>query len=464
MAAETEHKTTWIRVVMRAIGLAFLLLLWLIVLAAIFWVVPPKPRLTLPVSDHVLAALSPDGKTVVTLVEGIPGSSGGPMFFWDAQTATQLAVIGDRKNQFRTSVQFSADGKLMAVRELKEYPNEELVIFDLATLAKLASIEVQTPISRRPTVRFSPDGHLVAFNARQNDKDCVKVWDFSTGKEATTMQGGDWPSFFFPDGKILVTSGRDKGVVRLFDAQTGEPRFSWLSKVAAEEVSPGGRFAAAHVRAQTRRYSPTLKIWDVATQKEIATLEHESQPRFVSDSTLATEYIDPDSREVRLMLWNLHDGKQTADLTFTMGPLLDSDALFTPIPGSNFLAVNTSRPFSLWGKTVPGPPELKIFDTSTGQEVGSLVDWIELTSPRHTLWAGRNYKFKISRDAKAVATESRDGFDLTVQLWDIPPRKRIIWIIGLLAVPTLITVLNVWKWLARRRNYRQKTTDGISAA
>jgi WD40 repeat protein len=466
LASPIIKTTTWLRIVLRGIALALLLLLWAGVLAVIFWVVPQSPRFTVPASDQVLAGLSPDGNTLATLVEGIPGTSGGPIVLWNAETGQKLGVIGDRKNQFRTIVRFSPDNKLFAVREIKDYPKEELALFDLATLTKQASISVQTVVSTKPRICFSPDVRLIAFNTREKDEDCVKVWDLNPRQELSTIQGDDAPLMFFPDGKTVVIQ---KGFeIELRDVQNAQPRFPWLKELDVRDASPDGKFIATSTISETDPLlrqlkrgrgarANAVKVWELATQKEIATFEDESQPRFVSEGRLVTEHFDPNSREHRLRLWNLPDGKQAADLLVASGPDSHMEGMIA-VPGTNLLVARVWGHLSLLGINSPGSgPQTTIYDTSTGNELRSVARWFGFIN-----------EFEISADGKTVAMESNDRSDFmghpSVQIWDIPTRKSIKWILGLLSVPTVITVLLVWKWCIRKPRQAHPATEAASAS
>jgi WD40 repeat protein len=433
----SQAKKTSADLIKPAIILVFLLLLWAGTLVAIFWLVPQEPRFTLAVSDHVLLGFSPDGKTLATLVEGTPGFSGGPIVLWDAETGEKRAVIGDRKNQFRTSIQFSPDGKLLAAREIMEYPKEELKLYDVKTLATHASIEIETPTLTQPRICFSPDARFLALNTREKDKDCVKVWDLTNRQELGTLQSTGWPRFFFPEGKTLVV--QERLCIELLNVESGQPQFPWLNGLGPEQASMDGQFVATTKVHETdfrvgRVHGAPVRVWESATQKEILTLHGDRQPIFASDSSFLITLPDSYTDANRLRIWNLVDGKKTADLKVAS----DSVEAITPISGTNYLAVITDDRLSLLGMTSPGTvTKVKILDSSTGKESGSVIQWNGIVS-----------KVEVSRDATALAIQSRKALDLTVEVWDIPPCKSIKWIVGLLAIPTVLTLVVIRKrWI-----------------
>jgi len=38
----------------------------------------------------------------------------------------------------------------------------------------------------------------------------------------------------------------------------------------------------------------------------------------------------------------------------------------------------------------------------------------------------------------------------TIELWDIPPRKTLRWVLGLLAIPGVLTAAMLWRWSKTR--------------
>jgi WD40 repeat protein len=96
---------------------------------------------------------------------------------------------------------------------------------------------------------FSPDGRR--FVLVENARDCAQVGDASTGEPAGPPMYRDGiivAHEFSPDGKSVVTSG--SGVVRAWDAATGEPVYSRLERSNFVTFGPDSRTTP---RARGRR-------------------------------------------------------------------------------------------------------------------------------------------------------------------------------------------------------------------
>jgi WD40 repeat protein len=71
------------------------------------------------------------------------------------------------------------------------------------------------------TVRLSPDSRLLASSWSWAGVDITRVWDVKTGTAVYEVEGRE--AAFSPDGQLLATTLGWAGLVRLWDASSGQP-------------------------------------------------------------------------------------------------------------------------------------------------------------------------------------------------------------------------------------------------
>src|SRR5262245_26676335 len=125
---------------------------------------------------------------------------------------------------------------------------------------------------------FSPDGTLLAAAESSGD---IVLWDVTTAKLRHILKGHAntvTQLAFSPDGRTLIATNtrlvNPASVVKHWDVTSGREKLSFVLEEggANRALSPDGRLLV------TVRGSPnkTTKVWDLATKKEVASLEVES--------------------------------------------------------------------------------------------------------------------------------------------------------------------------------------------
>src|SRR5262249_7281322 len=212
-------------------------------------------------------AFSPDGKTLATC-----NYYANQVALRDAETGKVRTLLPT--GRANNAVAFSPDGKGLAVAIL----NRTAQLWDVATGRKLHELEGHTDWV--PHVAWSPDGKLLATGTRDKT---VKLWDPTTGKERATLSGHEGTIEFIafsPDGRTMATAGWDK-TVRIWEVASGKERARLTGhqfQVLSVAFTPDGRTLAstsgeAHSPITDTSGKPgEIRLWDVATRKEIASL------------------------------------------------------------------------------------------------------------------------------------------------------------------------------------------------
>lgn len=165
-----------------------------------------------------------DDKTLASA--GVKTASGIPPELWNLTTEWKLvrtignptadSVLTDRV----TALDFSPDGKTLAVGSGEPSRSGQIKLFDLATGKE--TLTIKEPHSDTVNcLAFSPDGKQLASCAADR---FVKLWNLADGKLVRAFEGHThhvlgvaWRA----DGRVLVSSGADM-VLKVWDARSGD--------------------------------------------------------------------------------------------------------------------------------------------------------------------------------------------------------------------------------------------------
>jgi WD40 repeat protein/serine/threonine protein kinase len=208
-----------------------------------------------------LAALGPDGKTVVMVAGGTGRNATRSFRLWDA-------VVGKPRVElipalaYPQCVAFSPNGKTVLFAGWEITGRVRAQQRD-ATTGNAIGLPLLLP-GLVHSVAFSSDGKLIATGSRNNSMQAgeVRLWDAQTGK-STLIEMRHRQAVvavaFSPDDKILLSGSADR-TARLWDTATGKPIGLPLlhhGAINAVAFSPDGKIAA------TASDDKTVRLWMV---------------------------------------------------------------------------------------------------------------------------------------------------------------------------------------------------------
>lgn len=331
------------------------------------------------------AEFSPDGRMVVTtdIEKGA--------ILWDVETGRMLRFF-----KAHTEATFSPDGKMLATDHAEPLNNKldnGVVLWDIQTGEKLKTIH-HFPGEIR-SIRFTPDGRLLAINSEVRGLDVVEV---ETGRLLGTFDGSPTPhnpSVLSPDGKLAATrvSG---GQVDLYDVTSGEKLYELKSEegyIGSLSFTPDSRELIGGIA-----FKPPV-VWDAVTGEIVNKLE---KPLITGSALL----LSPDGKSIMnrtddgdMRLLDVETGEQLQVFKAARqqggihGFTPDGRTVMTSVYDKNPTMVDTGR-----GKIVPVFHQAPIltpvlWDVETGQRIQtfnsdvSQVSSIDFSQASNTLLA-----------------------------------------------------------------------------
>jgi WD40 repeat protein len=209
------------------------------------------------------AVFSPDGQFIATSGEK------GDVKLWEAETRREVRRFEAWRGKLMC-LTFSPDGQLLAGSEEKEQEDSRVGIWDVNTGGLLRELPIDG--RRVPSVAFSPDGKLLATADVWNNT--TQLWDIPSGKLRATLRGHIQAVFsvaFSPDGKTLAT-GADDRKVKLWNIATQQEVATLKLPGACRSVkfSPDGRTLAVGYIVEPETY---IRLWEVPSFEEIDAAE-----------------------------------------------------------------------------------------------------------------------------------------------------------------------------------------------
>jgi WD40 repeat protein len=250
-------------------------------------------------------AVSSDGRTVAS------GSTDKTARLWDMTTGKERRAL-DHSSAV-PCLTFSTDGKQLATGTANL-----VFVWDVETGKKLATLKAAAPVAR---VAFAADGKSLGASGAG----WKTVWDVDTGKEKAKVKGEFAWFALAPDGQTLAISQAD-GSVQLWDVTKDKARGTLKGHegvVSALTFSPDSKTLATGAFAGGPKgggRDKSIKLWDVATSKEKATLvghlkgiysltfAPDGKALLASDYNGSMKLWDPDEARVKSTLEKIKDG------------------------------------------------------------------------------------------------------------------------------------------------------------
>ncbi len=369
-------------------------------------------------SIHAMV-FSLDGKILMT------GGEDSVIKFRDVATGTVIRTL-EEQSEGIYSVAFSPDGKMLISGCATAFNNEG----NKNRTTKLWSAMGQGfrtlvgHTSAVMSVAFSPNGKIAASSGWDKT---IRFWDVKTGNAVRTLTGHThWVNSiaFSPDGRILASGsgGPDEvplhgisfskdNTIKLWDVETGKELRTLTGHfipVYSIAFSPDGRLVASAgnylavtgIKPQLDIEQSAIKLWDVTTGMESASLKGHTLPVKAMAFSPDKRLLASTSYDNTTRFWDLRTGRELLILARDY----DIQSLAFSPDGKMLASGNNDRTIKLW-------------DTTTGREIRTLRGH---SSYINTL--------AFSPDGRLLASGGPDG---TTRLWDVAGGRELASLIAI---------------------------------
>jgi WD40 repeat protein/serine/threonine protein kinase len=368
-------------------------------------------------------AFSPGGEALATV------SNDGVVLLWDFTARPKRSKLTGHQGPIE-SVAFAPDGKVLATGGI----DNTIRIWDVTMERQVAILRGhQGPIE---WVVFIRDGKTLVSGGLDRS---VKVWNVAPPSDANILKGHpEWVEavVFSPDNKTLASVDYGGYLVKLWDIPSRRllkdlRGHTDVARCAA--FSPNGRTLA------TGSHDYTVKLWDLSSLKEVATL--------TSEFAVLSVAFSPDGDTLAaagdgVAFWNMTSGQKIRGLTGDTGGVFS--VAFSPTVAMVAVGYSDGRV----GLGDIGSRQLSALPKEHGSMIRSVAfsgDGSLLASAgsdggvvlydvahRQVIRSFREHTFVVhcvafSPDNKTLASASWDG---TVKLWNLPTLQQALTLRG----------------------------------
>ncbi len=335
---------------------------------------------------------------------------GGDIVFWDPESGREIRAL-HVPGLAVSSLAFSPDGTRLvaALSDLNRRTGGEVRVWEVQTGTELLRLTEQ-PESLW-SVAWSPDGRLLASAASDTT---VRLWDAETGQPKLTMFGyapsgytfkegvGDFSSVSFSLDSRLIAAATPGGTVQVWDTQTGQEALVLRGHpgvVSAVAFSPDGNHLASVSSCQNRAgyllpdKSSEVRVWEASAAPVSSLLRgHTLNVKSVSFSPDG-RFLASSSDDETIKIWDAQTGRELHSLR---GHTLNAPHLA----------------FSRDGKRLAsGAEDLRVWDPETGD----LLQSIPLPPGRHAT------SIQFSPDGRQLVTTT---FSHAIQFYDLETEQE----------------------------------------
>jgi len=294
-----------------------------------------------------------------------------------------------------------------------------------------------------PDVAYSPDGALIASMGANGE---VKLWDAYSGELKRTFNGptNEFGSSvaFSPDGRSLAAAWVTQ--VILWDIQSGEIKSSFSGMSVGTTIGYNLGVGQISFRPDGKRLAVANmdgvpKVWELATQREVLSLQSEAQPAKAIGYSPDGRLIATGGDEGIVWVWDASDGAKT--FTLPLGGIIHSLS-FSP-DGARLAAASEDGSVKVW-EAATGQEVLKLPRISGLYDIAFLADgnfatagqdgtarvWDPVSGQQFLTLAGPTstvISVAGSPDGKRIAT---GGYDGSLRVWNAAPGRELLTIPG----------------------------------